>query len=654
MNLLAGKVAAVMYLIITEHGNQKITKQSNSFLLLILKELDFKLIEEISNDSDFFITLKRWGSEVKELVNKGDDEINTEDFLALIRNCNLSQDALEKITLLLTYNINDDSLKELIFNELNVDSPAMYHNLNKAFKSNKDDVEILTEDIGELIYTTYFLLDKVRESVVVQQAVTGVKTIEEYDLISDIYLRNIIREDDINEYFPEVNSKVKAYQGTVENGGLVFLEILRILESKLSQVKKEQLMGSLVRICYGNRPPSESTRFDYLLIEIMALSLGLKKYFVSFKNNFIKLSKGYIITPKLSYKDFYLHTDKTKEKALNDLLLEVSKNKYDLSFFNPEKMDFKSNYIPSLYVDCDINIDWVCLVESHRTQGESKKLGSVEIPSENIHFEAVEETATIHIDKIISLEEGETKNAINLNRQVIIESSKKEKQDGFEELNKFFTAEQKLKALGKQTELFKDDIVGDLGKKYPGKKYKPDTLSLQWNGFEEKKSFYATIYVPVLNFQFKNNMLSYFPLNLENKVQFSQGSLQPLMSDKIEKYKSLRNLIFIIIGIWFISGMYKLFFGDASFGTWGFTLWWWIKVVFFITLFILSVVGFENYKEDEEGRLEQNSLERILSKEYKGIDKKRIQARIKKLSKKGRQFSIFTKLDLFLERLNKK
>ncbi len=32
MNLLAGKVAAVMYLIITEHDNQKINKQSSMIL----------------------------------------------------------------------------------------------------------------------------------------------------------------------------------------------------------------------------------------------------------------------------------------------------------------------------------------------------------------------------------------------------------------------------------------------------------------------------------------------------------------------------------------------------------------------------------------------------------------------------------------------
>ncbi|PKP47633.1 MAG: hypothetical protein CVT95_05415 [Bacteroidetes bacterium HGW-Bacteroidetes-12] len=662
MNLIAGKSVAIIYFLLADRLGVKLNKYHTSSIMSILRGLDFRLIEEISSGGDFSEVIKKWSVEIKEVLNKDNENIELDDVFTLLRNCNLSNDILEDITLSMFQlyeekegdkdEINNEQAK--IFDSLGVESDVVsFISLEKAFRIPKEIIPEINDNPKELIPAIYFCVHDIRMSVVIHQASKGIKSIDEYNLLSDVDLIHIIREDDVQEIFPDLFSKEDVFRSSYSKAGIILLDLLEKLRPLISDSQSQKLFDSLVRIFYGNRPPKEVTIFDYFLLKKIAKPLNLLAYLESVKMNLSSLSKGYIIVPKLSYDGFYLHTKATIKSSLNELILKLAESKIDLSFINPEKMSVESLFIPTVFVDCNINIEWICAVESHRTEGKATKIGSVEIPSEDIHFAVVEENTNVQLQKSYSLSNDyKDDDIIQIDRSKIIENSKTGIQDGFIELDYKNNADTKIKEIGKNTNYFREDIINDLALKYPGKKYRPDSLHLYWKGFDTKKSFFAMVFVPLLKFNFEGKHINFLPLNNDNNTHFEVNEFQTFTNKKVESAKSIRNIVFAIIGIWMVFGLYRAFISDESFSDWFFTWWWWVKVIFFTTLFILTLVGYYNYIEDEKDDLEKSSLESLLSLKHELIDTTLLNKRISKLKRKKKQFSIFNYLDK-IKRLNK-
>lgn len=318
------------------------------------------------------------------------------------------------------------------------------------------------------------------------------------------------------------------------------------------------------------------------------------------------------------------------------------------------EFNIKYNAVPVSIIDALVIVEWRGVVESHRTKGNDIKVGEYKVgENETIHFEVVEERAEFKFSNNRILNNKFTKLKIMLDLNQIKEKAIPDIPEKFSVVQENETFKDVITEFNKNKDNYlKSGIIDDLSNKYSGKNYKPDTITILSNTFSEneKHSFFAVFYLPVYTFSFKDVNIQYLPVNKENKVQYDNSKLNRETQPSLKMALAIRNAVFMLIGIWVVYGIYRFFNGGVLFSEWMFTIWWWFKIIFFTALFVMTLVGYFNYVEDENQAREKLLLEKSLAKFKDAIDKKIIEKRNKVLSKKVRQFSIFNYIDSYLQK----
>lgn len=163
------------------------------------------------------------------------------------------------------------------------------------------------------------------------------------------------------------------------------------------------------------------------------------------------------------------------------------------------------------------------------------------------------------------------------------------------------------------------------------------------NIYVESNSHIALCYVPLrkyvnnrgdeIIFKTYSNQLDIDNYNISNS--------EPL---KLKKVNSIRNIIVGVCISWVVYGLYLLFTGEGNF----FSLWWWVKLVFFTSLFVLTLLGALAYEEDfMKSKNKENLISFIENCDPSKVNIKTIKSKIKKLDIK-KQFSIFNFIDQYL------